>query len=805
MGPIGAARLVACCASCCRSWSRCCSPRWTPPEPDRALVALVVGITFHEFMHAYVADQLGDHRPRAMGRVSLNPTDHIDPIGAIFFLVAGFGWGKPVMVNPYALRPGRLGMAYVAARRSARQPGGCLGAPSPSAAGAGRRATSRSFVWQLLFAHRAVQRHPGALQPSADPAAGRLQPGAALPAAATARSGPALRAVWGDPAAACSCLSWPGENPLGGAARGGAIPAHRGAWSVHRVEQFFGHVRASVTPSETALAQPAAGRGVALFTAMPVADRRHALDVVERLMLAGMTTPTCSAPRCSTTRRRATACGSGTGSPACCWRRWRRRSCGAWRRQTRRSWRHPFHLYLHHAADFGRCRRSQPAARRASAPSSVASRDRGRCALAAALQPRRRGMLSAMPITRADPDRGRVAADSSCAGGLRRPARPAAAPDRVAPAGRADGAAGGDGRRVRRAPGQPSGPRRRAGRLRGDRLPADPAQVEAAASRRAAAAGLVAEDEPDEDELRRRLVEYRALRDARGRCSASGNGARRSSPRATRGRPARGAGGADARLPPVCGARAPGGHPRAGAAAAGDRGAGGDHRPADRDAARARWAAARSCCSRSWPRCQSRTETAVTVLAMLELVRRRQATAQQDELFGPIVVRPTGAGEPRDERPARPGRFLRGAALHRRTAAGRRPSWRSWPSVPRLQVEAALAALGQRLEDDGRGLRLQRLDEEWQLVTAPELGAAWPRTRRARRRGSRRPRSRRWRWSRTASPARAPTSIECGASTPTTSCARSCIAGWSPRSGGGTRPAARSCSAPPSPSSSASG
>ena len=86
-----------------------------PAQLIGMLVALVVGITFHEFMHAFVADQLGDHRPRAMGRVSLNPTDHIDPMGAIFFLIAGFGWGKPVMVNPYALRPGRFGMAYVAA------------------------------------------------------------------------------------------------------------------------------------------------------------------------------------------------------------------------------------------------------------------------------------------------------------------------------------------------------------------------------------------------------------------------------------------------------------------------------------------------------------------------------------------------------------------------------------------------------------------------------------------------------------------------------------------------------------------
>jgi len=77
-------------------------------------VALVVGITFHEFSHAFIADQLGDHRPRALGRVSLNPVRHIDPVGAIVFVLAGFGWGRPVPVNVYALRPGRIGMAFVA-------------------------------------------------------------------------------------------------------------------------------------------------------------------------------------------------------------------------------------------------------------------------------------------------------------------------------------------------------------------------------------------------------------------------------------------------------------------------------------------------------------------------------------------------------------------------------------------------------------------------------------------------------------------------------------------------------------------
>jgi Zn-dependent protease len=85
------------------------------PQIIGIAVALVVGITFHEFSHAFIADQLGDHRPRALGRVSLNPVAHIDPVGALVFILAGFGWGKPVPVNVYALRPGRVGMAMVAA------------------------------------------------------------------------------------------------------------------------------------------------------------------------------------------------------------------------------------------------------------------------------------------------------------------------------------------------------------------------------------------------------------------------------------------------------------------------------------------------------------------------------------------------------------------------------------------------------------------------------------------------------------------------------------------------------------------
>ena len=80
-----------------------------------AVIALLVGLTFHEFSHALVADELGDGRPRAVGRLTLNPIPHIDPIGAVMLLIAGFGWAKPVMVNPYALRNGVRSMWLVAA------------------------------------------------------------------------------------------------------------------------------------------------------------------------------------------------------------------------------------------------------------------------------------------------------------------------------------------------------------------------------------------------------------------------------------------------------------------------------------------------------------------------------------------------------------------------------------------------------------------------------------------------------------------------------------------------------------------
>lgn len=61
---------------------------------------VLIAITFHEFAHAFVADKLGDDTPREQGRLTLNPLAHFDPFGTIMLLFAGFGWGKPVQVNP---------------------------------------------------------------------------------------------------------------------------------------------------------------------------------------------------------------------------------------------------------------------------------------------------------------------------------------------------------------------------------------------------------------------------------------------------------------------------------------------------------------------------------------------------------------------------------------------------------------------------------------------------------------------------------------------------------------------------------
>ncbi len=66
-----------------------------------ALLSLLVAITVHEFCHAFTADKLGDPTPRAYGRLTLNPLAHLDPLGTLMLLIAHFGWGKPVPIDPY--------------------------------------------------------------------------------------------------------------------------------------------------------------------------------------------------------------------------------------------------------------------------------------------------------------------------------------------------------------------------------------------------------------------------------------------------------------------------------------------------------------------------------------------------------------------------------------------------------------------------------------------------------------------------------------------------------------------------------
>ena len=77
------------------------------------VTALVIGITVHECSHAAVAYRLGDTTAARLGRLSLNPRVHLDPLGSLMLLVAGFGWGKPVPVDSSRLRNGRQGMAMV--------------------------------------------------------------------------------------------------------------------------------------------------------------------------------------------------------------------------------------------------------------------------------------------------------------------------------------------------------------------------------------------------------------------------------------------------------------------------------------------------------------------------------------------------------------------------------------------------------------------------------------------------------------------------------------------------------------------
>ncbi len=72
-------------------------------DPIRILLTIpgiIIGLSCHEFAHAYMSDRLGDPTPRNQGRLTLSPLPHIDPIGLLMIVFVGFGWAKPVQINP---------------------------------------------------------------------------------------------------------------------------------------------------------------------------------------------------------------------------------------------------------------------------------------------------------------------------------------------------------------------------------------------------------------------------------------------------------------------------------------------------------------------------------------------------------------------------------------------------------------------------------------------------------------------------------------------------------------------------------
>mgnify|MGYP004633995681 CR=1 FL=1 len=77
------------------------------------IFAIVIGFSLHEYAHALSAYKLGDPTPKAMGRLTINPFKHIDAYGLIGFLVVGFGWAKPVEVNPLNFKKYRRDMFLV--------------------------------------------------------------------------------------------------------------------------------------------------------------------------------------------------------------------------------------------------------------------------------------------------------------------------------------------------------------------------------------------------------------------------------------------------------------------------------------------------------------------------------------------------------------------------------------------------------------------------------------------------------------------------------------------------------------------
>ena len=78
------------------------------------LIVVFTALPVHEFAHGYIAQKLGDDTARAQGRLTLNPFAHLDLVGSVLILLTGFGWAKPVPVNPYRFRHPKRDMAFTA-------------------------------------------------------------------------------------------------------------------------------------------------------------------------------------------------------------------------------------------------------------------------------------------------------------------------------------------------------------------------------------------------------------------------------------------------------------------------------------------------------------------------------------------------------------------------------------------------------------------------------------------------------------------------------------------------------------------
>ncbi len=124
------------------------------------VVTLVIALTVHEFAHAWTANELGDDTPRLNGRLTLNPLAHLNLLGSLMLVFAGFGWAEPVPIDPYAVRrrtPAGVMLVSVAGplsnlllaitasiplRMGLIQPSGTIANILPSAAG---------FLYEFIF------------------------------------------------------------------------------------------------------------------------------------------------------------------------------------------------------------------------------------------------------------------------------------------------------------------------------------------------------------------------------------------------------------------------------------------------------------------------------------------------------------------------------------------------------------------------------------------------------------------------------------------------------------------------------